>query len=149
MVTKPLVTSDVTSPVTTGGVTLVLPYPISGACIDGPGERTRLGYVRVWRGETRALVHRVAWEQVHGPVPLGMELDHLCRNRWCRNPDHLEVVSHRLNSQRAANRKLTQQKAEEIRSKYVPRVVTQRHLAAAYGVSRRTIEMVLKRVFYP
>jgi len=32
-----------------------------------------------------------------GPVPDGLELDHLCRNRYCVNPHHLEAVSHRTN----------------------------------------------------
>lgn len=119
------------------------------ACIDGPGERTRLGYVRVWQGRSRKLAHVIAWEQAHGPVPLGMELDHLCRNRWCRNPDHLEPVTHRVNSQRASNRKLSQAKANAIRSAYRPRIVTQRQLARQYGVSRRTIECVLNGKFWP
>ncbi|MGZ6854085.1 MAG: HNH endonuclease [Mycobacteriaceae bacterium] len=36
-----------------------------------------------------------------GPIPRGLELDHLCRNRRCVNPDHLEPVSHRENCHRA------------------------------------------------
>lgn len=118
-------------------------------CTDGTGERTRLGYVRIWINGRRILAHVHAWQLVNGPKPHGMELDHICRNRWCRNPDHLELVTHRVNSQRAANRKLNQQLAEEIRAAYVPRVVTQIQLAAKYGVSRRTIEQVLNRNFYP
>lgn len=118
-------------------------------CIDGPGERTRLGYVRVRVGKRRLTAHRKAWEDAGRSVPDGMELDHLCRHRWCRNVEHLELVTHRVNSQRAGNRKLTQEKAEEIRRRYVPRVVTQLMLAAEFGVSRRTIECVLNRRFYP
>lgn len=119
-------------------------------CIDGPGERMRLGYVRIWiGGRRRVLSHVHAWELVNGPKPADMELDHRCRNRWCRNPKHLELVTHRVNSQRAENRKLSQSTAEQIRSEYVPRVVTQRQLADRYGVSRRTIEQVLNRNFYP
>lgn len=37
-----------------------------------------------------------------GPVPEGLELDHLCRNRRCYNPHHLEPVTHAVNCQRAA-----------------------------------------------
>lgn len=118
-------------------------------CTDGPGERTRLGYVRIWINGRRLLAHVHAWQLVNGPKPHGMELDHVCRNRWCRNPAHLELVTHRVNSQRAANRKLNQRLAEEIRASYVPRVVTQLQLAAKYGVSRRTIEQILNRNFYP
>lgn len=41
--------------------------------------------------------HKVLWEHINGPVPDGQDLDHLCRNRACVNPSHLEVVSHREN----------------------------------------------------
>lgn len=51
-----------------------------------------------FRGEpisTRA--HRVAYTLTVGPIPKGLELDHLCRNRACVNPAHLEPVVHREN----------------------------------------------------
>lgn len=122
---------------------------LHGECIEADGERTRLGYVRLWNRGNRVLAHVHAWERKFGPVPVGLELDHLCKNRSCCNPDHLEAVTHRVNSQRAANRKLNQQKASAIRAEYRPRRVTQLHLAAKYGVSRRTIEQVLKGNFWP
>jgi hypothetical protein len=46
--------------------------------------------------------HRIAYEMFVGSVPSGMELDHLCRNRECVNPDHLQVVTPRINKLRAA-----------------------------------------------
>ncbi len=44
--------------------------------------------------------HRHAYEALRGPVDRKMECDHLCRNRRCVNPAHIEVVSHRVNSLR-------------------------------------------------
>lgn len=41
--------------------------------------------------------HQFAYELHKGPVPIGMELDHLCRNRRCVNPEHLEAVTHQVN----------------------------------------------------
>ena len=46
--------------------------------------------------------HIFSWEWEHGPVPDGLELDHLCRNRACVRPSHLEPVTHRENELRGA-----------------------------------------------
>jgi hypothetical protein len=43
------------------------------------------------------LAHRVAYELYVGPIPEGLELDHLCRRPECVNPAHLEPVDHREN----------------------------------------------------
>jgi hypothetical protein len=45
-------------------------------------------------------VHRIIYELLVGPVPQGLELDHLCRNRRCCNPAHLEAVTHKVNNNR-------------------------------------------------
>jgi hypothetical protein len=42
-------------------------------------------------------IHRYAYELLVGPIPEGMQLDHLCRVRHCVNPDHLEPVTNREN----------------------------------------------------
>lgn len=39
------------------------------------------------------LAHRVAYELARGPIPDGLTIDHLCRNKLCQNPSHLEVVT--------------------------------------------------------
>ena len=54
------------------------------------------GYGR-WKGR---LAHVVSYERHKGPVPQGLELDHLCRVRCCVNPDHLEAVTHSENIRR-------------------------------------------------
>jgi hypothetical protein len=63
---------------------------------------------RSWDGYQRALggyLHVIAWQIRHGePVPAGMAVDHLCFNRACFNPDHLEVVTGAENSARAGRR---------------------------------------------
>lgn len=41
--------------------------------------------------------HRRAWELLRGPIPEGLTIDHLCRNRGCVNPEHMEIVPFREN----------------------------------------------------
>ena len=49
------------------------------------------------RGTGTALTHRVTYEFFVGEVPDGLDLDHLCRNRACCNPWHLEPVTRKVN----------------------------------------------------
>jgi HNH endonuclease len=54
---------------------------------------TGQGYGKFWTGRTLIGAHVLAWELVNRrEVPAGCELDHLCRNRGCLNPWHLEPV---------------------------------------------------------
>lgn len=56
------------------------------------------------RGEAR-LPHRWAYQFLRADIPDGLELDHLCRNRRCVNPWHLEPVTRRVNAQRGVGSK--------------------------------------------
>lgn len=58
------------------------------------------GYTQVNVNGRVARTHRVAWELANGPVPPKMTLDHTCRNRWCCEIDHLEVVTNAENVRR-------------------------------------------------
>ncbi len=51
------------------------------------------GYGRLRVDGRKTLAHRAAFELLRGPIPEGLQIDHLCRRRACVNPDHLEPVS--------------------------------------------------------
>jgi len=63
--------------------------------VDGEGY----GHMKV-EGRQR-IVHRFAYELLVGPIPDGLTIDHLCRNRACCNPAHMEPVTHAENRRRA------------------------------------------------
>ena len=70
---------------------------------------TRAGYGRWTRRDEHEnrVAHLVIWEALNGPVPDGLELDHLCRVRCCVNPGHLELVTHSENVLRGDLPRLT------------------------------------------
>lgn len=76
--------------------------PIETGCHVWLGAVQSSGYGSVTDGNGgTALAHRVAWEAVHGPIPEGLTVDHLCFNRRCVNVEHMELVSGAENSARA------------------------------------------------
>lgn len=65
----------------------------SGICWEWQGLLRPDGYGSLTVAKCTKVAHRYAYELLVGPIPKGKTLDHLCRNRKCVNPDHLEVVT--------------------------------------------------------
>jgi hypothetical protein len=58
------------------------------------------GYPRMSLSGQTVAVHKVMFVNLNGYVPGRKQIDHLCRNRMCVNPDHLQMVTHKENQRR-------------------------------------------------
>lgn len=70
---------------------------LESGCVEWTAGLFRNGYGQVRDGKRKRLAHRVVYEMLVGDIPEGLELDHLCRNRACVSPAHLEPVTKREN----------------------------------------------------
>lgn len=65
----------------------------SGSCWKWTAAKNNDGYGYFSARGYSARAHRWSFELANGPIPQGLVLDHLCRNRSCVRPDHLELVT--------------------------------------------------------
>lgn len=87
------------------------------------------------------LAHRFYYEEAKGPIPAGLQLDHLCRERLCVNPDHLEPVTPMENTRRSRSMVLTAEQSQEIfRRRTAGETI--RDLAEDFGVSKETVRLI-------
>lgn len=76
-----------------GRIVEATPEIDNASCWPWPGALDGKGYGLVgYHGRTRR-VHRLVYELLVGSIPEGLTLDHLCRNRRCANPNHLQPVT--------------------------------------------------------
>lgn len=75
--------------------------PAADGCWLWVAGRTGSGYGAVKVNKRQTLAHRTVYQLLVGPIPDGLEIDHLCRVRHCVNPAHLEPVPHRENTLRS------------------------------------------------
>jgi hypothetical protein len=70
---------------------------VDNGCWLWVGAIDSTGYGRFLHEGKVTLTHRLSYELLVGPIPAGLEIDHLCRVRACLAPEHLEAVTHAEN----------------------------------------------------
>ena len=101
------------------------------------------GYGKHWHQGDTIRAHVFSFEQKYGLVPVGLTLDHKCRNRTCVNPDHVEPVTVAENTRRGLTPKLSIADVENIRRRYAAGGLTQAMLAAEYSVAASCIHKIV------
>jgi len=105
--------------------------------------KDNMGYGVFERKENRHKAHRYFWEKKHGPIPKGLELDHLCRVPSCVNPDHLEPVTHAENCRRGKRARLTSERVGYIR-KRVEQGFSHSAVAREMGLHHSTVNGIIR-----
>jgi len=113
-------------------------------CWNWLGRLNTHGYAIYSDGELRESAHRVYYQAYKGELTEGLEIDHLCANKKCVNPSHLEEVTHQINSQRRNWCKLDDELVLEIRRLRKEEGLTYRSLANHFSVGITTIRSVIK-----
>ena len=110
----------------------------SGECWVWTAARTNGYGVAHVSGKSRR-AHRVAYGDAYGPIPEGLVIDHLCENKACVRPSHLEAVTQGENVRRAEKSRspLSEDEAQRIKSQNA--YLTTAHVAAILGVSVQTV----------
>lgn len=93
------------------------------------------------------LAHRWMYELKMGKMGEGLELDHLCKNKICINPDHLQPVSHQENIRRGRQRKFSEAQVW-IMKKLAKRVFSNGRLAKIFDTSKVTIGRITSGKYY-
>lgn len=129
----------------------------TSSCWFWTGAKASNGYGNIRRNGRNTSTHQFAYEMEHGSVPEGMELLHWCDNKLCVRvaPGHVQVGSHMENVRDCVSKGnhahgeshgksvLSGRQVRSIRRKYAKGTVTQRELAAEYGVVQSAISKIV------
>jgi hypothetical protein len=111
-------------------------------CVVWQLALTKAGYARIEMApeKRKVFVHRIVYELNVGPIPEGMVIDHLCRNRACINYEHLEVVTIRENTLRGEGASAENAKKIECRNGHEFTDDNIQWVKGKYGPERRCKE---------
>ncbi len=101
-------------------------------------KRRPNGYGQVYDGARIVHAHRLYYERANGPIPVGLVVDHLCRNKSCVNPEHLEAVGQSTNTHRGNRSKLSWPLVERLAERHASGE-SYASLAREHGLSVQTV----------
>ncbi len=114
-------------------------------CWAWQGNINSKGYGRLRINGVTWKAHRYYYERKIGPIPVGLQLDHLCRVRECVNPEHLEPVTHVEHSRRAVRgRRFTEEGVRRIREAHANGAQVL-ELARLHGVRKQYMSLIVNR----
>lgn len=97
----------------------------------------------------RVRAHRVYYERKYGPIPHGLEPDHLCGIKACVNPDHIEPVTHTENVRRGTHTKLDLKTVRKIREAAASGHYTLTQLARRFELSPQQASLIAHHQQWP
>jgi hypothetical protein len=107
--------------------------------------KTSAGYGTMRVNGKEVSAHRFYYEREYGPIPEGMEPDHLCRVRSCVRPDHMVPATSAENTRRGEGTKLTPVEVAEIRRLRETSNLTYPQIGERFGVSRSAVAHIVAR----
>lgn len=116
----------------------------TGDCWRWLGAHNKNGYGVVGRDKKVLWCHRIAWELTNGPIPNDKVLDHLCRNVWCINPKHLDLVTQTENIRRGSLTKLTREQVLDMRHRYANGERSWIAFAKEFGIAKRYVGYLIR-----
>lgn len=111
-------------------------------CWNWTGTKGKNGYGFSCIDGVEETAHRMMYRRHKGEIAAGLEVDHLCRNRGCVNPDHLEAVTPAVNQRRGANARLTPAQVAEIRE--LSKTMKQCEIAPLYGICAQHVSNIVR-----
>lgn len=112
-------------------------------CILWTKYRDRDGYGRITVNGKSQGAHRYFYIHENGPIPDGMVIDHLCRNKPCINVNHLEVVTIAENTRRGNSASIDRDVVEKVRNLYETTMILQVDLAKMFNLNQSTISRII------
>ena len=85
---------------------------VDASCWDWLASRTPKGYGHLSVNGRLVSAHRAVWILCRGPIPEGFEIDHICRNRGCVRPEHLQVVPPGFNVRQGVEEHVRRKRAQ-------------------------------------